>query len=291
LYPVITIADDLAEVPETLGTKEKFWIRLEGQLHLLKFGREGTGEDWAEKVACELCSLLELPHAHYELADLGGKSCVISPSMIEEGARLVLGNELINRVTRQYDGTATYHQREHTVSRVLASLATFTAPNYADTWKTFSGYLMLDAWIGNTDRHHENWGLIIDKDQKIRLAPTFDHASSLGRELTDQVRTARMETKDERYSVAAFALKARSALYNDPTDKRPLSPFDAFTVAARPVRAGALELLDRLGAVSSDDVNQILQKMPATHVSDPAKQFAAQLLSVNRERLLELRCG
>lgn len=26
--------------------------------------------------------------------------------------------------------------------------------------ETFVGYLLLDAWIGNSDRHHENWAFI-----------------------------------------------------------------------------------------------------------------------------------
>jgi hypothetical protein len=46
---------------------------------------------------------------------------------------------------------------------------------------------MLDAWIGNGDRHHLNWGLVRNKltpniIETIHLAPTYDHASSLGRE-------------------------------------------------------------------------------------------------------------
>lgn len=42
--------------------------------------------------------------------------------------------------------------------------------------------------IGNVDRHHENWGILrkrVDGEWYGRLAPTFDHASSLGRELVD----------------------------------------------------------------------------------------------------------
>ena len=41
-------------LPEQLGTKEKFWVKIDSQDWLLKFGRPGTGEDWAEKAACEL---------------------------------------------------------------------------------------------------------------------------------------------------------------------------------------------------------------------------------------------
>lgn len=48
-----------------------------------------------------------------------------------------------------------------------------------------AGYVTLDALILNTDRHHENWALIRARSSDGRLihrvAPTFDHASSLGR--------------------------------------------------------------------------------------------------------------
>lgn len=48
---------------------------------------------------------------------------------------------------------------------------------------------MLDAVIGNTDRHHENWGILrkrVGDRWQGMVAPTFDHASSLGRELRDE---------------------------------------------------------------------------------------------------------
>lgn len=35
---------------------------------LFKAEDRGTGEDWAEVVACHLCALLGLPHVEYELA-------------------------------------------------------------------------------------------------------------------------------------------------------------------------------------------------------------------------------
>jgi hypothetical protein len=49
----------------------------------------------------------------------------------------------------------------------------------------FPGYLMLDALIGNTDRHHENWGARVlaglgNGRRMAVLAPTYDHASSEG---------------------------------------------------------------------------------------------------------------
>jgi hypothetical protein len=36
--------------------------------------------------------------------------------------------------------------------------------------------MFFDALIGNTDRHHENWGLINNE----RLSPLYDNGISLG---------------------------------------------------------------------------------------------------------------
>jgi hypothetical protein len=48
---------------ETLGSKPKFWFREGGSRLLFKAEDRGTGEDWAEVVACHLSGLLGVPHA------------------------------------------------------------------------------------------------------------------------------------------------------------------------------------------------------------------------------------
>jgi len=74
------------------------------------------------------------------------------------------------------------------------------------------GYLMLDTLIGNQDRHDENWGFVLclDRSRRVTLAPTFDHASSLGRNESEKNRMRRLETKDRGDSVEAYAARTRS---------------------------------------------------------------------------------
>lgn len=295
-FPILSV-ETKHEIPEALGTKEKSWIHYNGNSHLLKFGRDGTGEDWAEKVACELCRLLKLPHAHYELAQHNGRNCTLSASFIEKDERLILGNELINASRKEADGARKYQQKEHTVTRALAAILLstepstkkFTIPQYSPNWHNFIGYLMLDAWIGNCDRHNENWGVIIKKDRTVQLAPTFDHASSLGRELTDAVRSERLMTKDNRFSVAAYAEKARSALYAEPSDKRALSPFDAFIRAAQVQKGSAVIWLNKLQTISSEAILQILELVPPDFITKPSRDFAGRLLNYNQLKLLNLQ--
>lgn len=70
-FPILLVTQKAYEASsnETLGSKYKFWFDHEelGRC-LYKQSRENLGEDWAEKVASELCELLGLPHAVYELA-------------------------------------------------------------------------------------------------------------------------------------------------------------------------------------------------------------------------------
>jgi hypothetical protein len=40
--------------------------------------------------------------------------------------------------------------------------------------------LVFDAVIGNSDRHHDNWSLILRRAAPSELAPGYDHGSSLG---------------------------------------------------------------------------------------------------------------
>lgn len=61
-YPVEEVPSGVLAQLEQLGTKGKFWYRdSSGKRVLFKEGRPGTGENWAEKIACEIAELLGLP--------------------------------------------------------------------------------------------------------------------------------------------------------------------------------------------------------------------------------------
>ncbi|WP_335233305.1 hypothetical protein [Nostoc sp.] len=100
-FSIIDVPLDAPEGNEDVGTKEKFWFRHQylGSC-LFKKARPNTGEDWAEKIAAELCELLGLPHADYELAIFNGENGIVSPSFLppQEGAILILGNEILARI-------------------------------------------------------------------------------------------------------------------------------------------------------------------------------------------------
>ena len=170
-FPVIFVTKKAYERSknETLGSKYKFWFEHEELgLCLYKQVRQNLGEDWAERVAAELCELLGLPHALYELAETwSGHRGVVSRYFLPEGGILVHGNELLTPIVPNYPTFVTYGASQHTIDLVLRVIDSepvnlpigWTSPSGIQTAvEVFVGYLLLDAWIGNGDRHHENWG-------------------------------------------------------------------------------------------------------------------------------------
>ncbi len=293
-YPVHQVLISARFGDEAMGTKKKFWCHDERERRwLFKFSRPDTGEHWSEKIAAEVGAALGVPCANVELAECGGLPGSLTESFVsKDSASLVHGNELLQEVDASYP---TYQFRgvsKHTVDAVLGLLAKIEAPEsseprFASAADVFLGYLLLDAVVINCDRHHENWGVLQLAGGVRRLAPSYDHASSLGRELVDTQRQTRLTTRDAGYSVEAYVNRSRSRLYAKDADTRALHPVDAFFLAVeqRP-QAGALWLA-RLEALGEDEVEKITARVPASAISEPGRTFAREVLRLGRRMLLD----
>jgi len=240
-FPIIIVPTDANSDPETLGTKYKFWfLHRELGYCLYKQARSNTGEDWAEKIASELCQLIGLPYAQIELATFQEDRGTVSPSFVPSNGTLILGNDILYLRDPDYPKAERFKVSQHTLDVVLKAIAN-PSVNLPIDWtsgiqtavETFVGYLLLDAWIGNTDRHHENWGFILIQNSlglpslTMHLSPTFDHASSLGRELQDIKRQA--QQKD----VNKYVARCRSAIYARVGDNKAMFALDVFRTAAQ----------------------------------------------------------
>lgn len=307
-FPVISIAPDASTQIEQMGSKEKFWFE-DSSLGrcLYKIARPNIGEDWSEKIAEQLAATLGLPHARYELAawkdsrtgeDTRG---VLSPTIVPEGGSLRLGNELlVAHVQGVTDAVGYYNQRHNTLQAIVELLQQTDVrlpPDWnpprgvAEPLDLFLGYLFLDAWIGNTDRHDENWACVEQGsgcEPPRYLAPTFDHASCLGRNISDAEREKRLNTNDVIYSVAAYAAKAKSPLSDDAADKRRLTVREVYqkVAAARPEATRVWQ--ERLANVADDAILALLARVPQDRLSALASHFAYRLLHENRQVLLNL---
>jgi len=131
---------------------------------------------------------------------------------------LIHGSRLLQTyVDDQYPVDAKGKTREHTITNIvqamqrgLENLNSLTDKNDMEILK----YLLLDSWIGNTDRHHNNWGIIRVNTKKSKpygyLAPTYDHGSALA-----STRSSEDREKILKKDITSFYKKGTSSIYSE----------------------------------------------------------------------------
>ena len=124
-YPIYDISGATTDRPEALGTKEKFWLvpsagmGLPIEAYLFKIGRPQTGENWSEKVACEILRYAGVPCAGYDFAIHDGDTGVISRQFVTVNGRFLPANMLLESAVKGYDGQLRFRQRRYQLSTSL----------------------------------------------------------------------------------------------------------------------------------------------------------------------------
>ncbi|MBX3103793.1 MAG: hypothetical protein KF867_02355 [Cryobacterium sp.] len=278
---------------EQMGSKDKWWIRLDGDDRpwLVKIARtdsrDGTvsGEDWAEWIVQHLAAILGVPAATIRPATFDGDRAIMSRSVLKDANEsLSHGNEVLGGRFPDYDQSVKGENPGYTVEAVRESLHDVQAPSDAPElvhfsgFDAFAGYLLLDAWVSGRDRHHENWG-VIQRGSERRLAPSFDHGNALGFQLRDPKRKRILDDPDhlqrwlERGASQHFVGRpGLVVLAHQALDLT--SPF-------------AREYwLRRLAELDESAVEDAVTSVPLAIMSEVSRRFIARLLNENRRRLL-----
>ena len=211
------------------------------------------------------------------------------------------GNELLMQMDPSIGHVSHFRETAHTLNAVWQVLERTGCalpigwnppPGIRSAVDVFVGYLMLDAVIGNTDRHHENWGIVdtpAGTAARRHLAPTFDHASCLGCHLTDEARAKKLVTKDLQFSPEAYARRARSAFFAEyATGSKPMLTMDAFWNAAAQSPDAVTIWLDKLQTLLPAQIDNILTSIPRDRCSQNSLDFARRVLLHNKKRLLSM---
>lgn len=277
---------------EGLGTKEKFWFRTDdGNLWLFKYPRTDSGEHWAEKIAAEIAALIGVRCAEVRLSKCGNDLGMQSLSFVEPDGLRVHGNEIMAESIAGYDESLRFGQRDHSIRNIMDAITRWTARNQLDQRQVMSelvSYAILDGLIGNTDRHHENWMFYYDPKQlSLRLAPSYDHGSSLGRELPDDRRIRILtERRMLGYILGGRGKKGKGRVYFADDRKAALSPLHLAQLLCRWQPDISHPLLERLRSVSDSQFRNAINRVPPEFMSDAAKEFAYHFVAVSKSELL-----
>ena len=290
---------------EQMGTKSKFWYEdNEGTKWLFKSNETinakeeritRIGENWSEKCAYEICLLLKIPAPEVHLAVHNGKSGTISKNFIDDNETLVFANEFVTKYSKGEDGKIEERKNFHTAGRIHAALDTMevlkpagwnSLPGVKSAADFFCGYLVLDCLIANQDRHEENWGIVSTGEDTLHLSPSFDHAASLARNISDEERSSRLNSKDNGQMVSTFIKRAKSQLY-DKQGKR-LKTIEALEDFSKRTPHALSAWTEKLQQIEIGEIKSIFDKIPSTTMSETAKEFSLSIIVENSKRIASL---
>ena len=293
-YPVLQLRINDPLLTEQLGSKPKFWFRFPGGEDdwLFKYAREGTGEHWSEKVAAEVARLIQVPAARVEVAEFESKRGTASLSVVRRtaGEDLVHGDELLGGHVIGYARDKVFRHSSHSIHNIVTAIGSvFTDHASRDQQlTTFAGFLVLDALIGNTDRHHQNWGVLrrTSSDGRVEqeMAPSFDHASSLGRNESED----RLRQRLGQNSVLAYVRKGRGGIFWSADDAKGANPLGLAERAARQWPQYFSPWLLRLAGLDEAAFLAIVNLVPSDWMTPTQREFCFRFLVLTRTELLKL---
>lgn len=141
---------------------------------------------WSEVIAFAIGQLMgvPVPPAYPAIDSTRGESAALIEWFYEDGVvSSILGGRFMERMIPGFDSRRGKQHNFKSIRALFHALqkrSLLQDPNWLEAW---TKGLMFDAMIGNTDRHQNNWALILNQGLQIyELAPWFDNGTSLGHE-------------------------------------------------------------------------------------------------------------
>ena len=162
---------------------------------------------------------------------------------------------------------------------VLAAMEEQTSID-AKTLKTrFWDMFIVDALIGNWDRHNGNWGFLYNANtDEVSLAPVFDCGSSLYPQADEEIMQAVLSDKNE-LNHRIFDIPLSAITYNG----KKINYFKFLTAGEFPDCNEALKrIVDR---IDMKKIDAIIDSTPS--ITEIQKDFYKTMLSARKERILD----
>ncbi len=143
----------------------------------------------------------------------------------------------------------------------------------------FWDMFIVDALLGNFDRHNGNWGILVDeKHQTAEIAPVYDCGSCLYPQLAVEGMQAVLDSEEER-NMRIFTFPA-SAIEED---GQKISYFDFISSLKNEDCNAALERIH--GRIDMEELNKIVKEVPV--LLPVQKEFYWTMLRERKEKILD----
>lgn len=160
------------------GAERKKGILIQGQPYILKFRKNShIGLKYnhiSEYLGSHLFQILGVECQDTYLGTYRGEEVVAIRDFLGKNETFVPFNDVGDSSLEQ--NREIYQYSYVDICKMLHANKKIT--DVEGTEESFWDIYLIDAWIGNFDRHGSNWGFI-KQNNKYRLAPVFDNGSSL----------------------------------------------------------------------------------------------------------------
>lgn len=165
------------------------------------------------------------------------------------------------------------------LSDIMKAIEEQNAVNPIELKEWFWNVFIVDALIGNWDRHNGNWGFLYNVDtDEMSIAPVFDCGSCLYPQADEQIMKATLENKAEQdlrvFSIPLSGIKI---------DNTKINYFDFISSLQNKDCNKALKrILPRINMV---EINNIIDETP--YITDLQKIFYKTMLAQRKEKILD----
>lgn len=285
-FSIIDVTSWPKDYDEPRGIREKVWLRSPYDTGWLrKRPRAGRPyEPAVEIIALRLAARCGVPAAKAEAAvwNLGDEVVrgIVVENFVASGTESQPGSAILARADQTYD----VGQKElHTVDRVFNALGEFDVGTNQPSLE-FLRMLLFDSWVGNSDRHPENWSMLSEGTGVMRLAPMYDPAACLGVELLDDHKLLNSPTASE---LSTYAGRCPSG-FGDGVKLVPLaSVIDS--VSKRSEWDTERDDFCEKASNAFDELPDFLETIPLDWFPEKRRDFVRAILEVRLDMLQELR--
>jgi len=259
------------------GAEQKFEIIIDGHRYIVKFQKNSevglTFNYVSEYLGSHIFQVIGIPVQETFLGTYDGANVVVMKNFLESGDALVafngVGESSLERDKELY---------QYTYEDITAMLQeNMKSTNVEETIDRFWDMFIVDALIGNFDRHGGNWGFI-KRNNQYRIAPVYDNGSSLYPKLnTDEKIAAVLASEEEinqriyKFPTSHIKVKNRKSSYFEVISSR---QFEACNEALKRI----------VPRIDLNRINLIIDEIEG--ISELRKQFYKVMLEHRYEKIL-----
>ena len=285
-YKILIPGQDFSVIkawrPE-IGTKEKYFaVTKDGQNAIYKPNNRNSSDECSEKICYELAKELGVSAAKIELTkDEDGVYGILSTYFIEKDVAT-------HYDAAKYLGLSIKSSDEERVSKYNIDyvVSTIESLGNKEILENFVGLMVFDAFVGETDRHEENWGFL-DKRGALSLSPMYDTASAVLAEFrnVDRMNKFIWRNGNQPKDFDLYIKKSETELRNLETGKK-YKHFELVKYLESRFPKMVARAKESLSALRIGRIDEIVNKIPDEIITTKHKQFIIIYLKIRKNILL-----